>query len=173
MKKVFMTLIAAAMMTAVMAQDNNGAQQRGPRMNRAEMIEKRTQQMAEKYGLSAEQTEKLKALNEKQLGNMGRGNRGEQGGQRQRPQADSQTDGQTGATAQQNPQANGQRQRPQMGQRGNGQGGQRGGRGFRGGFDMTKYNEELKAILTPEQYSAYEADMAKMREARQSRRPQQ
>lgn len=156
-----MTLMAVALMTTAMAQDNNGAQQRRPRMNRTEMIAKRTQQMAEKYGLSAEQTEKLKALNEKQLGNMGRGNRDGQGGQRQRPQ----TDGQTGATAQQKPQADRQR--------GNGQGGQRGERNFRGGMDMTKYNEELKAIFTPEQYSAYEADMAKMREARQARRGQQ
>lgn len=155
-----MTLMAVAMMTAAMAQDNNGAQQRGPRMNRSEMIEKRTQQMAEKYGLSAEQTEKLKALNEKTMGQRG-GGQGGQDRQRQRPQ----TDGQTGASAQQKPQADNNGQRPQMG-------GQRGGRNFRGP-DMGKYNEELKTILTPEQYKAYEADMAKMREAREARRKQQ
>ena len=33
-----------------------------------------------------------------------------------------------------------------------------------------KYNEELKAIFTPEQYNAYKADMKKMRKAHKAHR---
>ena len=127
MKKIMMvTLIATALSLSTMAQENNGQQGR-PRMDRSEMIQRRTDEMAKQYGLDAKQQKKLLKLNKKypeampfmgrRPGGQGWGMRGGNGGPG-RPQAG---------------QGDGQRQpgNGQMGQgpRGNGQGGPRGGWG--------------------------------------------
>lgn len=98
-----------------------------------EIAAKRTEEMTEKYKLSKEQSEKVKVLNENFFTNMRPG-----GPRPEHPQGGNP------------PQMNGG-QRPERPQ---------GGRpGF--GPDMTKYNEELKGILTEEQYKAFEEDQAK------------
>lgn len=155
MKKLIMTLAAAAMITAVSAQDNNQGNRQRRNMDPKEMMERRVNSMKERYNLTDEQVEKVKALNEKYMGQWGRGGqRGEgrpnaEGGQQARPERP-------------------QGQRPEGGQRGNG--GPRRQGGF--GFDMTKYNEELKGIMTAEQYKAYEDDAAKQRAEREARMQQ-
>lgn len=163
MKRFIMTLLALATMTFAIAQseENTGKRERGNRPDRKEMIAKRTQEMVEKYALSTEQAEKLKALNEKY---MMKG--GPRGGRGQRPgMMGGKPDGQTGATA-----AKGERpEKPQGDTQAQGQRrGDRGGRGM--GPDMTKYNEELKAILNDTQYKAYQADQEKRMKERQQRR---
>lgn len=146
MKKLVLTMMAVAMMTTAMAQNNEGQMPRGNRMNPKAMIERRTQHMVETYSLTAEQAEKVKALNEKYLGQMGRGDRGPrpEGMNRNRPERPQNAEGN-------------RPERPQGGPRGFGR------------TDMTKYNEELKTILTEEQFKAYEADQAKRMQQMQER----
>lgn len=55
------------MITAANAQDTNGEKRMNRRFDPQEMVQRRTQQMAEKYQLTAEQAEKVKALNEKYM----------------------------------------------------------------------------------------------------------
>lgn len=132
MKKILLTMLAAVMITSANAQDNNGGQRMNKRFDPKEMVQHRTQQMAEKYQLTTEQAEKVKALNEKYM-NLARKN------PEQRPERPQGTPG----------------DHPRRG-------GSQWGPGF-GNPDMSKYNEELKGILTPEQYKAYEEDMAQRR----------
>lgn len=153
MKKIFLSLIAVALMTTAMAQDNKSADKANKRIDPKEMVEKRTQEMTEKYCLSNEQIAQVKALNEKYMGQMGSrgGNRG--------PRPD--FGGQNG----------GPRHKPDM------NGGKRperpqGGKPGFGGPDMSKYNEELKTILNEAQYKAYEADLEKMKQQMQERMQQ-
>lgn len=147
MKKIIMTLVAAFTMTAAMAQDfgRPGGQ---PRMNPTEMMLRRTQRMIDRYGLNAEQAEQLKALNEKQMERMGR-----MGRPGLRPDVAMQ-DSVDGKKADRKDAAK-REQRMQM---------TPGQRPQRQRPDMTEYNNELKKILTPEQYQAYEEDQAKMRQ---------
>lgn len=114
--------------------------QRPQRMDPKEMIAKRTEDMTKKYNLSSEQAEKVKALNEKFMSRRG-------------PR----------------PEANGQ-ERPKQPRQGMGGGGNHRGGGF-GGMrkHMEEYNNELKQIMTEEQYKAYTTDMEKMREERKGR----
>ena len=122
--------MAVAMIATAQAQDTNEKSRK--RMDPSEMIQKRTQEMTEKYALSTEQAEKVKALNEKYMGQMG-----PRGGQRPPQMKDGER-----------PEPPKDGERPQGGHRGH------------GGPDMTKYNEELKTILNDTQYKAYEADEA-------------
>lgn len=128
MKKILLTMFAALMITAANAQDTNGGQRMNKRFNPKEMVQHRTQQMTEKYQLTPEQAEKVKALNEKYM-EMARKNREQR---TERPQGDQ------------------------------GNGSSHWGPGF-GNPDMNAYNEELKGILTEEQYKAYEEDMTQRR----------
>lgn len=168
MKKTVLTLIAVAMMTTAMAQPQGGP--RGPRMDRKEMVAKRTNDMKDKYSLTAEQVEKVTALNEKFFAQPA-------------PKPQPPTDANTGATAQKKDNTSDKKsdkkadkkdkkkdnaqQAPRQNDGQHRQGGPRGPRGF--GFNFQQYNEELKTILTPEQYKKYESDMQQMRQ----RRPRQ
>ena len=79
MKKIFLTIaIAFAVGMTVSAQDNNRDQNRP---SREEMLKQRTERMAERYGLSAEQSASLLELNKKYADTMMRGMRRGQGGQ--------------------------------------------------------------------------------------------
>lgn len=162
MKRFIMTLLALATITFAIAQneENAGKRERGKRPDRKEMVAKRTQEMIEKYALSTEQAEKLKALNEKYMMGGPRGGRGPRPGDMK----GGKPDGQTGATAKQ-----GERpEKPQGDAQTQTQGQRRGGPGMRP--DVTKYNEELKAILNDAQYKAYQADQEKRMKQRQQRR---
>lgn len=150
MKKIILSLIAvmAISLTAVAQGENR---QRGQRMDPAEMVKFRTQQMVERYNLNNEQAAALQALNEKSMAQMGQRMGNGQRAERNDSVAPSKRDGKRG--------------RREGMQRGN-RGGQRGGFGA---FNE-EYNTELQKILTPEQYKAYTEDMQKMRE-RMGQRP--
>ncbi|MBR1934110.1 MAG: DUF4890 domain-containing protein [Prevotella sp.] len=159
MKKIVLAIAAALTMSlSAMAQDAEQAQ-KGERkqFNQTEMIQNRTKQTVEKYGLNEEQAAKLLELNTKYAdkmgprgggprGMMGRGGAARQGDRPQRQPTDSL-----------------QRQ---------------GRRGMFGGNpeEMRKnfeaYDAELKTILTSEQYEAYQADQKKQMERRGQRNGQ-
>lgn len=141
-----MTIAALLLLsTAAVAQDNQEQRPERQRLDRTEMIQRRTDAVVQKYGLNAEQAKQLLSLNTKFADQMGprgprpdgqgmrRGDRGQrpQGGdslRQQRPQR---------------PQGDANQQRPQ---------------GPRMNAQNNAYDEELQKIMTPEQYKAYKAD---------------
>ena len=165
MKKVLMiALMAASVSLSAMAQEQ-GQRNFDP----TEMAQRRTDMMAERYGLDDSQKGKLLELNKKYPGMMMMGPR--MGG----PRPSGGGDGQM--RRQGPPQGNGDnKQAEQMqGQRPSFGPGQGPGRGP-GRFDpeqMKEYEEALKGILTDEQYQKYEADKKERMERMQQRRPQQ
>ena len=138
MKKLVLTMIAMVTMSlSAMAQDTAQVRRQ---FNPEQMAKMRTDAVVKKYGLNDDQAKKLLDLNTRfadkirPMGPMGGQRRGGQRMQGDRPQ----------------------RMNPDslraQGQRG-------------GGFNreemqknMEDYNNELKAILTPEQYEAYQKD---------------
>lgn len=144
MKKLVLTMIAMVTMSlSAMAQDTAQVRRQ---FNPEQMAKMRTDAVVKKYGLNEEQAKKLLDLNTRfagkirPMGPMGGQRRGGQRMQGDRPQR----------MTPDSLRAQGQR-------RGQGQRG--------GGFNreemqknMEDYNNELKAILTPEQYEAYQKD---------------
>ena len=144
MKKLVLTMIAMVTMSlSAMAQDTAQVRRQ---FNPEQMAKMRTDAVVKKYGLNEEQAKKLLDLNTRfagkirPMGPMGGQRRGGQRMQGDRPQR-------------MNPDSlRAQGQRRGQGQRG-------------GGFNreemqknMEDYNNELKAILTHEQYEAYQKD---------------
>ena len=146
MKKIVLTMIAMVTMSlSAMAQDTAQVRRQ---FNPEQMAKMRTDATVQKYGLNEEQAKKLLDLNTRfadkirPMGPMGGQRRGGQRMQGDRPQ----------------------RMNPDS-LRAQGPQGQRRGPGQRGGFNreemqknMEAYHNELKAILTPEQYEAYQKD---------------
>lgn len=144
MKQTIISIAALLLLsTAVMAQNEQGQRPERQRLDRTEMIQKRTDDVVKKYGLNAEQAKQLLSLNTKFADQMGpRG--GRPGGMGMRP-------GNRGPRPQGNDSLRQERrQRPQ------GQAGQQGRPQFNG--QMQAYETELQKIMTPEQYKAYQAD---------------
>ena len=144
MKKLVLAMIAMVTMSlSAMAQDTAQVRRQ---FNPEQMAKMRTDAVVKKYGLSEDQAKKLLDLNTRfagkirPMGPMGGQRRGGQRMQGSRPQR-------------MNPDSlRAQGQRRGQGQRG-------------GGFNreemqknMEAYNNELKSILTPEQYEAYQKD---------------
>lgn len=144
MKKLVLTMIAMVTMSlSAMAQDTAQVRRQ---FNPEQMAKMRTDAVVKKYGLNDDQAKKLLDLNTRfagrirPMGPMGGQRRGGQRMQGDRPQR-------------MNPDSlRAQGQRRGQGQRG-------------GGFNreemqknMEDYNNELKSILTPEQYEAYQKD---------------
>ncbi|MCR5159287.1 MAG: DUF4890 domain-containing protein [Prevotella sp.] len=156
MKKTFLAL-AAAMMMSIGAM----AQQQGPQPRQfdpKEMAKQRTEMMVREYSLSEEQSAKLLDLNVRfadKMPMMGRGFGGQRG---QRPQA-------------------GEQRRPQRNDTTR-QGGPRAPRGERPQMNreemmkqMEAYNNELKEIMTEEQYQKYqENQQRRMQQGPRNRR---
>ena len=138
MKKLVFTMIAMVTMSlSAMAQDTAQVRRQ---FNPEQMAKMRTDATVQKYGLNEEQAKKLLDLNTRFADKIRP--MGPMGGQRR----------------------GGQRMNPDS-LRAQGPQGQRRGPGQRGGFNreemqknMEAYNNELKAILTPEQYEAYQKD---------------
>ncbi|MBR6979937.1 MAG: DUF4890 domain-containing protein [Prevotella sp.] len=168
MKKVIMiALMAASVSLSAMAQEQG---QRGRNFDPTEMAQRRTDMMAERYGLDQGQKEKLLELNKKYPGMGMMGPR--MGGQRPGGGGDRQM------RRQGPPQGNGNNQQggQMQGQRpgfGPGQGGPGRGPGRFNPEQMKEYEEALKGILTDEQYQKYEADRKERMERMQQRRQQQ
>lgn len=144
MKKLVLSMIAMVTMSlSAMAQDTAQVRRQ---FNPEQMAKMRTDAVVKKYGLNDDQAKKLLDLNTRfagkirPMGPMGGQRRGGQRMQGDRPQR-------------MNPDSlRAQGQRRGQGQRG-------------GGFNreemqknMEAYNNELKSILTPEQYEAYQKD---------------
>lgn len=161
MKKVIALLAIMAMTTTGMsAQENQG--QRPPRMNKEEMVQQRTDYMAQQYGLDDAQKQQLLELNKKYADDipmMGPRPGGPRGG---------------------GPGGQMRRQGPPQGGEGNGsfQPGQRPGMGQGQGFGrprfdpekMKEYETGLSQIMTKEQYEKYESEKkARMERMRQRR----
>lgn len=112
MKKLIMTFAACLVMgTAAMAQGGEG--QPGQQMDKSEMIQKRTERFAKKYGLDEAQSQKLLELNTEyadKISPMGFGGPGKGRGQRG-PQGQRRPQGQ-GGPGQGGPEAGGQPQNP-------------------------------------------------------------
>ena len=146
MKQTVMSIAALILLsTAAMAQGNQGQRPEGQRLDRTEMIQRRTDRVVQQYGLNAEQAKQLLSLNTKFADQMGpRGGRpggmGMRSGNRgPRPQGNDSLRQQRP----QRPQGDANQQRPQ---------------GPRMNAQNNAYDEELQKIMTPEQYKAYQAD---------------
>lgn len=148
MKKTIIAMaIATVFSTSAMAQKDS-TNNRPKRMDPTEMVTKRTEGTAKRYGLNEEQTAKLLELNKKYAKNMRpmRPMRPRGEGQGPRPGNDS--------LRQQRPNT-----RPEA---------QNDDRRKKMEEEMTAYNKELQSIMTEEQYKSYQADMQK----RMLRRPE-
>ncbi|MBR1686936.1 MAG: DUF4890 domain-containing protein [Prevotella sp.] len=138
-----MIAIAAMMLTATtaMAQvQDNESEAGGHKPTKAEMAQRRTTMMVQKYGLNDQQAQKLLALNTEYAGKLGRGPRqhfGPKAGRGQRPpQAPQQAPDSLARKRPQQPQPT---------------------------AEMQAYDTKLQAIMTPEQYQAYKTDMQQFR----------
>lgn len=144
MKKIVLAIAAIiTMSTSATAQEPQNQQNGRP--DRAEMIKQRTEETVTKFGLNEQQAQQLLELNTLYADSM-------------RPQMGPRRDGRQDGMR---PQRDGQRpQRDGQAREGRGQ------RGDRGQFGqvMERYNAQLKAIMTEEQWKAYEADREQMRQ---------
>ena len=147
-------------MTAAMAQGDKKEGKGERKFDRTEMIKNRTNETVKKYGLNDKQAAQLLELNQKYADAMGpsmggsRGQRGGRGDGRVRPRPDFNDNDNT--------QQQGQRPEmtEEMREKMKGQREQR--RQAR-----QKYDTELQAIMTADQYKAYKADEEKrMKEGR-------
>ncbi len=153
MKKIILGLMAAMTIgTTAMAQSQVA--------DRSEMIQKRTESVAKKYGLSDEQKQKLLELNTKYADIMGpsmrmRGNRGNGGAMRQRPGLNFGARPENGDSAALGRFRLSEEQRARLDERRKQMNEQR-----------EAYNKELQAIMSDEQYKSYTADMEKLLQRR-------
>ena len=144
MKKVILAIAATMMMTAAMAQDDNQpAKREGKKMDKTEMVKRRTDDAVKKYGLNEQQAKQLLDLNTKYADKMGRGPRG------QRPGRDRKMGNADGEKQDKRPELT-EEQRKEMEARHQEQ-----------EKAMKEYDTELQTIFTADQYSAYKADMEK------------
>lgn len=146
-KTIFAMAITALLSTSAMAQ-NDSVNNRPKRMDPTEMVQKRTEGTAKRYGLNEEQTAKLLELNKKYAKNM-------RPMRPMRPRGEGQPPRQGNDSVKQQrpnvrPQVNNDERRKKMEE------------------EMTAYNKELQSIMTEEQYKSYQADMQK----RMLRRPE-
>lgn len=150
MKRMIMAFATLVMMSsATMAQKNDTT--KAARPNRTEIIKKRTEAVALRYGLNEEQKAKLLELNSKYDGRMRMGAPG-RGDRRMRPvmrepmrKADVKGDSVAGKAAKADGGKNMKRPMPR--------------RPMANG--MQQYDEEMKTIMTEEQYTRYKADIQK------------
>lgn len=149
MKRIIMAFAALLIVgSATMAQTSDSRKVGKP--DRSEIIKKRTEVIALKYGLNEEQKAKLLDLNTRYSGNMRMGERGDHRmTQVKRGDVNKMTAKRDTTMKRQAPKAasgektTGKRPQPAMGN------------------SMQKYNEELKTIMTDEQFAKYNEDMRK------------
>ena len=149
MKKLILAFVALITMTTVQAQNDNSPRGERRQFDRTEMLKRRTDETVKKYGLNEEQAAKLLELNtkyaDKMVPGMGGPRDGRRGGARPGFDANRNRNRQQGQRQQMT-----EEQRQEMAK-------QRAERQAA----MEQYTTELQAIMTPEQYSAYKADMEK------------
>ena len=158
MKKLFIMALATVLMgSTAMAQENNSEKKEKMNANRTEMIKKRTEATAKRYGLDEAQTARLLQVNIQYADQMGPRAFGMQGrrpggmhpqmmgGAKQRPEM------KTGKELTEEQKAKREERRQKMGK------------------DMNAYNDSLRAIFTEDQYKAYTDDLNKRRQMPQRR----
>lgn len=149
MKRMIMAFAALLIVgTATMAQTSDSTKSGKP--DRSEIIKKRTEVVALKYGLNEEQKAKLLDLNTKYSGKMRMGKRSDRRmNQVKRESLNKMTAKRDSTMARQAPKAaSGNKtigKRPRLTMENS----------------MQKYNEELKTIMTDEQFAKYNKDMRK------------
>lgn len=148
MKKNIMALVAVAMMaTTAMAQNDsiNKRQMRERKFDPTEMVKKRTEGTATKYGLDETQKAKLLELNTKYAKSMmgPRMHPRRPGGGMDRPQGRPERDSVNRQEPNEEMKAKMEERRKKMEE------------------DMAAYNKELQNIMTADQYKSYQADMQK------------
>ncbi len=158
MKKVIMmTIVAVSLSLSAMAQED-GQQQKRQKIDRTEMIQKRTDMMVQRYGLNEEQKNQLFQLNTNYADAIPM-----MGGPRRHMGRGHNADANKGQNKPQNPPTEMKKDDQNKDKAGRG----RGPRGFNPEA-MQKYDNALKGIFTEEQYAKYESD----KKARMERRPQ-
>jgi len=156
MKKIVFAMIAAlTVSSAAMAQDSQRRERR--QFDQKEMTQRRTDMVVKKYGLNDQQAKDLLALNTEFAGKMRTGMRGFRG---QRPQMN--------GGEQPKAEKRDSLQRRQRSQRGQGAARQMPNREEME-KNMKEYETKLQAIMTADQYKAYQADQEKMRQQRGQR----
>lgn len=155
MKKAILAVIACMAMSFAHAQNDAKKDDRqGRKFDKTEMIKKRTDETAKKYGLNAEQSAKLLTLNTKYADMMGPGNRGMRRGRPGNPPRDGQGDKPEDVKKEKDGKEKGKR--PEMTEEMKTQmAAQRKERAEQ----MKKYDEELQKIMTDEQFKSYKSDM--------------
>ncbi len=151
MKRMIMAVAAALMIcSAATAQDDNKTEKKDRKMDQTEMIKRRTNDIVDKYKLDSDQAKKLLELNTKYADTMrppmGRGGfrgangRGPRNNNGQRPEM----------TDEQKTKMEESRKKREE--------------------SMAAYDNELKTILTNDQYTSYKADMQKRMQNRPQRK---
>ena len=142
MKKILFAIMAVLTISisAVAQEQKEGNRPERPQMNPTEMAQRRTDAMVKKYGLNDEQAKKLLELNTKYADKIGP----RKGMQRARRPEGAAPDTTKKAMPQRMERKGGRGQMPEEMRK-----------------EMEAYNTALKAILTEEQYKAYQEDMKK------------
>ena len=153
MKKLFIVLFAASFITTASAQENKNEERRQmPNFDRTEM-------MVKELGLNAEQTEKVKALNEeyKDLFRMGgRRGFGNRPGMGRRPNSDGNTETTPRGNRPERTDKNQERtERPRFDRA------EMENRMKERKEKMDEYDSKLKKILNKDQFTKYESDREK------------
>ena len=145
MKKMILALVAVMTMTAAQAQNDNKPERGNHRkMDKTEMVKKRTDDAVKKYGLNDEQGTKLLALNTKYADKMGPRMGGPRGGRRggARPAPEGMDTNKRPEMTEEMKQQMETKRKEHM-------------------ETMKQYDAELQTILTPDQYKQYKADAEK------------
>jgi len=144
MKKSIIAMVAVAMMaTTAMAQTDEGNKERR-KFDSTELVTKRTEDIAKKYGLDETQKAQLLELNKKYAKNMRpmRPMPPRRGGKMGRPdEQDKDSVNRPKPTDEQKAEMDARRKQMEN--------------------EMAEYNKELQKIMTDSQYKSYQADMQK------------
>ena len=157
MKKMFLTLMAAALVsTSAVAQEEKQDQRPEKKFDKTEMVKHRTDDMVERYSLNDKQAKQLLELNNKYADKMGprggRPPRGPEGAPGRPPKDNSDAKGQRPE-----PPKDGQHPTPPMD-------GKHKELHKQMEETMKAYDAELQKIMTAEQFKSYQADMKKRHE---------
>ena len=153
MKRMMIVLMAAALISASAVAQPDKQGQRPKKFDKTEMAKHRTDRMVERYNLDDKQAKQLLELNNKYADKMRpRGGRPPHGPK-----------GAPGRPPKDKPDAEGQR--PEPPKDGKHMGHPKDKKQME--ETMKAYESELKEILTPKQYKAYQADMQKRQADRQ------
>lgn len=138
-------LVLAMSSVSAVAQDGDRPEKKGKKVDRTEMVKRRTDRMAERYGLDEKQTAKLLELNTEHMGRMqpmGRPSRMRRGG------AGDGNDVAPDREAERPSKEQMEEMRKKMSE------------------SREKYEAELKKIMTSDQYAKYEQDRQDMKQRR-------